>query len=289
MNLTVFGLLLLFIILLTCLLYLHSYRLPKIAWLYWDSLALPKTIQQMKENTYRQLPGWTIHFLNKDTIKQFVSAFPRNYDSLQSQAQSDWIRLYLLNTYGGLWLDAGIIINKGQAIDVIYNRSLLEASELTVFENSKKRFTHSSGLSLPLVIDSWFIMAPKGSSIVTKWLREFEEAIEIGFLNYKRKAVQNGVNISGIHFADETDAYLTVHICIEKILQKDLPVLPQMILIDSNKSMFKIQNKCKWNDKCIVDTIHSDPSAKNLPFIKLTGSNRAAGLDLTQYFSKALR
>jgi Capsular polysaccharide synthesis protein len=286
MNLTVIGLLLLIIVLLTCLVYIHSYRLPKVAWIYWDSLDLPKTIQQIKENTYRQLPGWTVHFLNKDTLRQYITAFPRNYDTLKSQAQSDWIRLYLLNTYGGLWLDAGIIINKGRTIDAIYNRSLTTASEMTVFENSKERFTHSSGLSLPLVIDSWFIMAPKGSSVVGKWLREFEEAIEIGFLNYKRKAIRNGVNLSGIYFTDETDAYLTVHICIEKILQKDLPILPPIILIDSNKSMFKIQNKCNWNEKCIVDTIHGDPSAKQLPFIKLTGSNRAAGLDLTQYFQK---
>ena len=279
------GLLLVSIVVLICLIYIHSYRLPKIIWIYWDSPDLPKAIQQIKENTYKKLSNWTIHFLNKYTVRQYISSFPKNYSTLQTAHQADWIRLYLLVHYGGLWLDAGIIINKGNAIDEIYNRTLETGSELTVFGNIEKQFRHSSGASLPLVIDNWFIMAPKGSPIVIKWLDEFEEAIKIGFLNYKRKAIQNGVNMSAIYFADETDSYLTQHICIEKILQKDLPVLPQMIIVDANSSMFKINKNCKWNAKCIVDTIHNDPSVKELPFIKLISSTRAAGLDLTTYFS----
>jgi hypothetical protein len=107
--------------------------------------------------------------------------------------------------------------------------------------------------------------------------------MDYGFLNYKRKLINEQTNISKIHFKNEEDTYLMVHMCIQHVLQKKLTYVPSLIILDSGTSMLKIQNSCNWKDDCIADKINNDPESKNLPFIKLTGSNRESNID--KYFT----
>ena len=254
---------------------------PKILWLYWDSEELPHTIQLIKNHNEKTIKGWDIRYLNNKTIDDYIprSAYHKNYNALVPQNQSDWIRLYIVYNYGGCWLDMGIIINDSKALNKIYEKSLKTGSEMTVFKTVKKNgyFTHESGKKLPLVVDSWFICAPKKSGVIKNWLQEFTNAMDEGFLNYKRRVISEGVDISKIHFANEEDTYLMVHICIQYLLQKKR--LPKVTFLDSGKSMLKLQNICKWDNRCLADKLNNDPESKELPFIKLTGYNRKENID----------
>lgn len=264
---------------------LHSYtrymRYPKIVWIFWDSETLPKIIQNIKEYNRDKLKGWDLRFLNLQTVKKYIpdTAYPNNYDDLVPANKSDWMRLYLLNKYGGCWLDAGIILNDPRILNSIYNQSVETSSDLTVFKTSSQNFRHISGVELPLLIDSWFILAPTGSHLVKAWLDEITYAIELGLLEYKRQVIEDGTDLSKIYFKSETDTYLTVHICIQHVLQKKLQSIPRMLILNSKDSMFKIQDKCKWDDTCIADKLNNDPDSKKLPYIKLISKNRTMNLD----------
>jgi hypothetical protein len=266
---------------------IQQLKYPKILWIYWDSDKLPDTIQQIKDYNRSRLIGWDVRFLNKNTLKKYIPehAYNPKYNNLVSANKSDWIRLYIIYHYGGCWMDAGIIVNKGEALDSIYEQSVSKGVELTVFKNVKpgSTFKHSSGIELPLVIDSWFILAPKQSDIVKLWLNEFDKAIEIGFLNYKRALIKGGTDISKIYSANPDDTYLMVHMCIQHVLQKKAPVLPLIMMLDAKTSMLKLQNDCKWDDKCLADKLNNDPDSKRLPFIKLTSANRTHSID--KFFS----
>jgi hypothetical protein len=260
-------------------------KYPKIIWIFWDSDKLPKIIQQIKDYNKNKLKGWDVRFMNLNTVRDYIpdSAYPANYNDLVPANKSDWMRLYLLNKYGGCWLDAGIIINDTTILNKIYNESVVTSSDLTVFKSSSKNFRHKTGIEIPLIIDSWFILAPVGSQIIQAWLDEITYAIDIGLLQYKRKVIKEGTNISRIQFKDENDTYLTVHICIEHVLQKKLETIPRMLILSSKDSMFKIQNECNWDNDCISHRMNNDPDSKMLPYIKLISKNRTMNLD--KFFS----
>ena len=277
--------LILTIVITTIQLYRIHMKYPKIIWIFWDSDKLPKIIQQIKDYNKNKLKGWDVRFMNLNTVRDYIpdSAYPANYNDLVPANKSDWMRLYLLNKYGGCWLDAGIIINDTTILNKIYNESVVTSSDLTVFKSSSKNFRHKTGIEIPLIIDSWFILAPVGSQIIQAWLDEITYAIDIGLLQYKRKVIKEGTNISRIQFKDENDTYLTVHICIEHVLQKKLETIPRMLILSSKDSMFKIQNECNWDNDCISHRMNNDPDSKMLPYIKLISKNRTMNLD--KFFS----
>jgi hypothetical protein len=261
------------------------YNLPKTIWLFWDTEEKPAMIEQIIEYNKKRFNGWNVQFLNGHTVYNFIPAaeFPKKYNELQIQHKSDWIRLYLLHNYGGCWMDAGIIVNDYQALNDIWQDSIMKQSVFTGFATGQRTYTHSSGKTMPLVIDNWFIMAPQKSKIIQLWFQEYTSAIDMGFLNYKKKMIREGVNIHAIHSNGPDDVYLTQHMCIQKVFQKDLKTLPSILLLHSNDSMFKIQRDCKWKNECIENRLLNDPEIKKLPYIKLIGNNRK--LDLTNYFN----
>jgi hypothetical protein len=252
---------------------------------YWDSEELPPLIARIKTYNATALKGWTVRYLNRRSLATYISpdAFPSGYGALSVQHQSDWIRLYLLSQYGGCWLDAAIVLNDPGAMDRVWSESLARQSVFTGFATGPKTYVHPSGVRMPLVVDNWFIMAPPGSEVIRRWFREYETAIRIGFLNYKHGAIRDGVDISAIRFKDgPNDVYLTQHICLQKVFQKQMATLPSMLLLHSKDSMFKLQIDCKWSDECFRRAFLS-PKAKALPYIKLIGANRDTSL--LPYFS----
>ena len=272
-------------LLLLAVVFLRSSPVPKIIWVYWDSEELPPLIERIKTYNRGALKGWSVRFLNRQSLATYISAdaFPAGYNALSVQHQSDWIRLYLLSRYGGCWLDAAIVLNDPEAMNRMWSESVARRSVFTGFATGPKTYVHPSGVRMPLVVDNWCIMAPPGSEVIRRWFREYEEAIRVGFLNYKRGAIRDGVDISAIRFKEgANDVYLTQHICLQKVFQKDLLALPSMLLLHSKDSMFKLQIDCKWNEECFRRAFLS-PEAKRLPYIKLIGANRDTSL--LGYFS----
>lgn len=276
----------------------QGYLLPKIIWCYWDTEEKPKLIKQIEKNNKSKLAGWSIIYLNADTLKMYINEndFPRNYGSLISQHKADWLRVYLLEKYGGCWMDASIILNHKDAIDKLWQESVYKESDFTGFYTDSKFHSHSSGAQIPLNIENWFIMVPAGSHIIKQWRKEYEKAIEIGFPSYRDKLLAEGVNLTSFYpgnkpLSPETkdDVYFCQHLCIQKIFQQKYK-LPSYILKDSDETMFRVRNECheknpKLVDKCTMNAILKDVSVKALPYIKLTRYERATGIDISEYFA----
>jgi hypothetical protein len=246
---------------------------PKVAWLFWDTIELPRKIHLIKEYNAPKLAGWTVHYLNPVTLPNFISkaAFPKSYDALIPAHKADWIRLYLLRKYGGCWIDMGIIINSKTKFDEIYDKS--QKADITVFRTSDNTVKHSSGIEIPKSIDNWLILAPKHSVMIKAWFKEFTHAIDIGMLNYKRKVVAAGIDTSAICKPDDDNTYLTMHLCIQYIIHKRMPILPKILFFRSHDSMLNIQNSCSWKSKCVKKKM-LEPAALNLPYIKFTRHER---------------
>jgi hypothetical protein len=252
-----------------------KYEIPRIIWTHWDNMeSAPLLIKNILELRESKLKDWEIHVLTNSNIDQYINknVYPKNYNMLMPSQKSDWIRLYLLNKYGGLWLDAGIIINNEIEFNKIYDTSVLYQSELTGFYLDGSIVNNDP----TTFYESWYIMAPKNSRIIKKWFKEFEYAIDIGFLAYKKEIIKKGVNVDKIFIFGHDDTYLTIHATLQKLLQLKEIKDPNMILYRAEDTMFKLHIDCNWKSDCIYNKIKNE-SIKNIPYIKLRGTDRRDG------------
>lgn len=89
----------------------------KIIWQYWhqNPKNAPKIINSCLNSVKKYMDDYSINVLSLETIKDFVKLPKRYYDLLNrgkiSVAHfSDILRLYLLNQYGGSWIDSTIFL-----------------------------------------------------------------------------------------------------------------------------------------------------------------------------------
>ena len=85
--------------------------LQKQIWSYWTG---PKNdiFWQCQFSWMYYARGWKINIINPNNIDRWNLDLPSTFSSLTPAAQSDIIRLDLLYKYGGLWLDATILLVK---------------------------------------------------------------------------------------------------------------------------------------------------------------------------------
>jgi len=142
-----------------------DYYLPKITWSYWDDKnSIPDTLKNILKLKNKNLPGYKHILLFNDTLHKYINKqdFPKNYNKLQIPAKTDWIRLYLLYTYGGAWLDASIIITKNNDINTIYDSCNKNKYELMAFYLDNNLIDND----IYTYIESWFLIGSKNSNII---------------------------------------------------------------------------------------------------------------------------
>lgn len=250
-----------------------STPIPRIIWSYWNESQIPPKVERILKERERVLSTWEQRVLNEHSVYHYIprDRFPKGYDTLSHQAKSDWIRLYLLKVYGGCWMDASIIVNSSEGVERMYTESVRDGSELSGFYLS----SHTLNSVKESYIESWFIMAPPSSRVVSLWYEEFTEAVRGGFLPYKKK-VFSAIDVSNIYSRTDEDTYLTIHSSLQYVLQVLIPSKPKLIIYDAADTMFKPHVDCKWNPECTVRFIRETPKEKQPTYIKLRSQERNA-------------
>jgi hypothetical protein len=86
---------------------------PRYAFVYWDSEQQPDIVQHCIASMREHLPAdLTLVELNAQTIGEWITIDPRIMARVDIPAHAaDMIRLHLLSTYGGMWIDASCLLN----------------------------------------------------------------------------------------------------------------------------------------------------------------------------------
>ena len=246
--------------------------------MYWDH-DKPKLIQQIEKHNKTNLPSWKINYLNNTTIHNYISTFPPTFDTLIPQHKADWIRLYLISTYGGVWCDASIIINSEKEMDKLWEKT--KTHDFVGFYNGKKM----NGIYEK--IENWCFASKKGGILVTKWLDEYNKAIKEGFKSYRERILKD-TNLDLFIKKKELIDYFTVYFCLQYVIQHN--PLPKMYMMNSRDNMFYIRDFCerkklkKKTPKCIMNILKT--RKVKLPYIKLTRHERNTGIKIDSYFNK---
>lgn len=200
-------------------------KIPKIIWSYWDNPEVPEFIADCKKNWAKFAPNYEIRQLNRNNIEDYVN-MPENWQSLKSYRQADVLRLKLLEKYGGIWMDASILLldNPDKFVD----------KEITLFTTPQT--THDNP-----VYENWFIASIKGNEIIKKWIVEVEKAIKdpSAYLalssDYNKKLVK-------------MPTYLICHLALRNIYDKHKEIFKNGKYYDSNATAFYEHNKYNWKD-----------------------------------------
>lgn len=222
---------------------------------YWDTENLPSIVNECLKKIKKEMGNkWNIILLNKNTIHNLipVNDFPKNYEKLKIQAKTDWIRLYLLKNYGGLWIDISIVLNDPQEIEDLYDIIMNTNKNICLYEMDFHRIKVNNK-EYP-GIESWFIIAKPNNELIINWLNEFEYAIEIGFDNYSKYINKNNYILSP---SCKIDNYLTSYKCIQVVMQKYNINLNDVYIKNARETFYKLydniknilENKCNYNIK----------------------------------------
>lgn len=145
--------------------------LPKnifLLWLQgWDNAKWIN--KQVAESWEINNPGWRIHFIDLENLKDYVSDIDYIYDTnktITPQAKSDIIRLSLLKNHGGVWADATMLCM--QPLDHwIYDT--IEPAGLWMYHGT------GAGMSMEFGPASWFIVSKPNEYMITKWKESCDE------------------------------------------------------------------------------------------------------------------
>lgn len=183
-----------------------------------------------------------------------------------TQALSDWVRLWILSTRGGLWIDATFFINDGTQLRTLIAQAERWDSQLMGYS--------SWGLQLDRrfpVVESWLLGAGMDSALVSNWLREFELASLMGFNPYRRFIELQGINAQKIYQVVGGE-YLTIHACLQAVLQRNPALVDTMCLSFAERGPFHLHIGCGWDPVCIGKELAD--KADLYPMIKICGRDR---------------
>lgn len=118
-------------------------KFRKIIWSYWSG-DMSKLITKCIDSWKNYANDWEIIILNDKSVDDWEIIKPKNYDKLSHTTKSDVIRLSLLYKYGGVWMDASVMLT--ESLDWLQK-----------YENNNLYAFHLKGTNY---IESWFIFAP---------------------------------------------------------------------------------------------------------------------------------
>lgn len=126
----------------------------------WDN-NVPLLIQMIKYSWIKQNSDWNIELVSEDNLKNYISIPNYYYNIPTPQAKSDYIRLALLATYGGVWADASL--------------PCLISLDLWIYDALEPvGFWMYHGRDRGNGPASWFIISIKQSYIIQTWRNECE-------------------------------------------------------------------------------------------------------------------
>lgn len=239
-------------------------KIPKLIWLYWEG-DVPLFVENCIENIKQRNTDYMVHFLTPKTVNQFIQI---DFDALNihlPQHKADLIRFKLLHVYGGIWLDASIIVY--ESLDWI--QELVSQNQTECFAYYRKKNT--TDIDSP-VIENWLLATIPNNRFFKDWFDELVKAMQVGPKNYIHEIKRTVPNHEKIFQKISNLEYLISYVVCQVIMLK---ALPSITLIDCDQNAFYYQVKNKWvKEKTLIEMAINHHSGEYPKLIKFAGKER---------------
>lgn len=240
--------------------------IPKLIWTYWHAKEHPLVVQRCLENWQQLNPDYEIRVLHADNLQEFLSEIPVGLARLNVAKQTDWIRLALLQKYGGIWLDASIILT--QSLDWAEQIRRQQQAEFVGYYLTR----YTTNPEIP-VLDSWFLAAPAQSHFITDWLELFTREAIIGETADYIAGLTLSQRLVGLRQAIADPHYHTVHIAAQDVLTRAARPY-RLALLQAEDSAYALHLAAKWRRKRLYMRLLWTTQDQCPPLIKLSGGER---------------
>ncbi len=239
--------------------------IPRQIWMYWESEKLPAEVQVFVDKIVRENPAYVVTVINNLNIQEYLPDLHFTHHNMRPSHKSDVIRLELLHRYGGVWMDATIILN----------RSMDELLAVNVDGRYDLIAYYRDGSTLDKnypVMESWFLAAPKNNAFIGRWLHYFKPIVELGADEYFRRLLalpDYETIVQGITPPD----YLVVYIAQQQALRENNHY--NFYLRKCEASALLYQSLVEWRPVKLSRMLMVDRLPNVLPpLTKLTGFDR---------------
>jgi hypothetical protein len=252
--------------------------IPKLIWCFWNTDDLPLSVNKSILSWKLHNPDYKITIINKRNIKEIIPDIDFSkikHAKTSFQILSDFIRINVLRTYGGIWVDASTFST--MSYDKWFEKiGVTSKTEYIGFYNPE--FTKKKMIKKSPVIENWFFACSKNSTFIKKWCDEFMKLKQYKSVHdYLNDKISDGIDFQNIDGPD----YLTQHVSAQTVLQSGYSTENMIILnavrnkygpgplyyLMSNKSIQMGEKKC-------VNLLCSDMKYWSFPIVKFTGSTR---------------
>lgn len=214
-------------------------RIPKMIWSFWHSEEKPLVAQECLRNWQACNPEYQVNMLHASNIKDFLpdAELPANFQRLRFQQHANWVRLALLEKYGGVWLDSSLFLTT--SLDRMLEKQQEVGADYFGFHFSDWR---TPGSKNP-VIENWFMAATASSPFIRAWRQEYATALEDGPA-YMSKLKADGryeETVQNIYRPE----YFSMHVAGQSVLRDQANW--RLCLINADDLAFFYHVKSKWN------------------------------------------
>lgn len=199
---------------------LRDEEFPKHIWIFWHSRIGPKIVGHCIRKLKQMNPSWSIIVLNDKTYTKYIEKIEQR---MPLQQKSEFIRVNLLEKYGGIWCDASILFLKPiEDIFIDYHKY-----EYIGYRNPVREVKE---LNKP-VIESWFMGCKKECLFIKKLRIEMNTMFEYThIIDYVDNLLDKGVSPQKIRHID----YLAMYIAIQYVLDD----VSNYLLLDGSGPLF---------------------------------------------------
>jgi hypothetical protein len=249
---------------------IHHAPIPKIIWAYWHQESMPDLVRRCINNWQEMAPDHEIRVLHQDTLPLWLGDNPiPDYVARQTIVrQSDWLRLQLLAKYGGIWMDASIILT--QSLAWVHEQQQQKNVEFVGFYLDE--FTY---LKQQPMVECWFMAVVPNSPLIQAIEIKFNEALKMGDKAYLQQLkLQARYEQVVQKIKPGLREYLMVNVVFSDVLDQGENKY-RLSLTCAEDSAFTYHSHVKWNSKKLFIKLALSFCPSRLPvMIKFIGADR---------------
>lgn len=238
---------------------------PRVIWSYWGDITLPEDIEEIFNVTRMSLVNFTYYFLNPSNLSDFldIESFPKNYFELSPIAcKADYIRVCLLEKYGGLWIDSSVFVNSAVELENFFVKSVNARSTLFGFFNDYE-----------FVMTTYLFGAPEKSIVMKRFKEEYDFALTVKNTTEYWEIICNELVFHEVLKREWcwSPYYMIEHIFVYMIFKNE-SLNENVFLIPVNDSTHpaRLLLECRHQKRCVRNRLENDPVARAYPFVKLS-------------------
>lgn len=229
--------------------------IPSIIWLYWEDEKITSMTVRLCIDQIKQLhPEHAVHVLNRINLKEYLPDFPFELLDKPANFSSDLIRLLLLERYGGIYLDATVLLSK--KLDWAILQQQKDGSEAVLYytdENTRE-------VEYPM-IETWFIAAKPKSNFIKAWREEYQSCI----LSADPGQYYENNDILPLHKFPLDISYYYSYMAGQIVMRRSQHYRLSLLRAEDDGFLYSLNFRRKWSTTATIELLLFNRKIEQLP------------------------